>query len=387
MGIFTKIFRKPNQENAYVLKGKIRVGPSTKQLVRSVEPGKIVVLKHRDLDEVAAASLVEAKVKAVINTAETMSGGFSTKGPLLLLRAGIPIYEIAEAYFPVFKDHMDVKADTKFIYIDGQEIPFTAFTEDIWKPLNELAVRNIAVQLNDFIDNTLNYAMKEKQFVIKPLPDLRLKTVMAGKHVLVVVRGSGYKQDLMAIQDYIEDYRPVLIGVDGGADALLDNGFTPHLIVGDMDSISDEALKSGAEIVVHAYMDGRAPGLHRVQELGLQAQTIPSPGTSEDIAMLMAYEHNAEIIVTLGTHTHMIDFLEKGRKGMSSTMLVRMKIGSKLVDAKGVSKLYHRPVKWRNLWVVPAAALFPAAMLGMIHPGLRHSANVVWMYIKLSLLP
>ena len=207
---------------------------------------------------------------------------------------------------------------------------------------------------------------------------------MSGKHVVVVVRGSGYKNDLQAIKDYIEDYKPIMIGVDGGADALLEYGYIPDLIIGDMDSITDEALLRGKEILVHAYPDGRAPGMCRIEALGLEAKRLASYGTSEDVAMLLAFEQKAELIVTLGTHTHMIDFLEKGRKGMSSTILVRMKIGGKLVDAKGVSKLYHRPMRWRNLWVVPAAALFPLMMLGLIHPGIRHYANVILAYVKLS---
>src|SRR5690606_1580214 len=164
---------------------------------------------------------------------------------------------------------------------------------------------------------------------------------------------------------------------DGGADALLEYGHVPDMIVGDMDSVSDEALMQGKENIVHAYPDGRAPGMTRIHELGLQAEQIPAYGTSEDVAMLLAYEQNAELIITLGTHTHMIDFLEKGRKGMASTILVRMKIGSKLIDAKGVSKLYHRPIRWRNLWMVPAAALFPIMMLGFIHPGIHHVADVL----------
>ena len=138
----------------------------------------------------------------------------------------------------------------------------------------------------------------------------------------------------------------MLIGVDGGADALLDALASPDLIFGDMDSITDRALRSGAELIVHAFPDGTAPGMARIRELDLEASVIRAPGTSEDIAMLLAYEQQAELIITLGTHTHMIDFLEKGRKGTASTMLVRMKIGGKLIDAKGVSKLYSLPISF-----------------------------------------
>jgi uncharacterized membrane-anchored protein len=364
--------------------GIVRKGPSTKQLLRSIDPKQIVLIKHENVDEMAATGLIDAKVKCIINAAETMTARYPLSGPKLLLDKGIPILEIRESDFEALRDGEAIRIDDEYIYFSDTRIPYRRFIKDKWKYLNERAVDNVGCQLSDFIDNTLHYAYKEKDFVIHPLRVPKLKTKLSGKHVVVVVRGKGYKADLRAIKDYIEDYSPVMIGVDGGADALIENGYNPHIIVGDMDSISDEALQCGAEILVHAYPDGRAPGAKRVERLGLAAQTIPAPGTSEDIGMLLAYEQKAELIVTLGAHTHMIDFLEKGRKGMASTLLVRMKIGSKLIDAKGVSKLYHRPVKWSSLWVVPAAGLFPLFILGVIHPGFRHFMGVVWTYFKLS---
>ncbi len=368
----------------YVLRGKIKVGRSTKQLLQHIGSKKIAVLDHRDLDEMAAIGLIDAGVKGVINASRTMSGHYPTKGPLLLLDAGIPILEIAPEFSASFVSNAEIRADEKYIYTDRGRIPYTPFNKAKWEALNLEAHRNLGARLNDFIDNTLHYAKMEKSFVIEELRLPPIRTALAGKHVVVVVRGSGYKSDLQAIGEYIEDYRPVLIGVDGGADALIEYGFAPHMIVGDMDSISDRALMSGAEILVHAYPDGRAPGMQRIRRLGLRASVIPAPGTSEDVAMLMAYEKKAEMIVTLGTHTHMIDFLEKGRKGMASTILVRMKIGSRLVDAKGVSKLYHRPAKWKNVWMVPASALFPIVALAWIHPGMQHFFRMIWTYFKLS---
>ncbi|MEX2415982.1 MAG: putative cytokinetic ring protein SteA [Paenibacillaceae bacterium] len=367
--------------------GTAAVGRNTKQVLRKARPRQILVLDHRDLDEMAAISIIELKCIAVINAAPSMSGDYPTKGPLLLLQAGIPIFEIEPPLFTLFEDEMRIIIARHITSLDSKQIsiPYTCFTLEKWEALHQIADNNVGARLSDFIDNTLKYAQKEKDFVIHPLNVPPLRTVMDNKHVVVVVRGSGYKNDLQALKDYIEDYQPVLIGVDGGADALMEYGHVPDLIVGDMDSVSDEALRHGKEIIVHAYPDGRAPGMTRVQALGLKAEKIPSYGTSEDVAMLLAYEQKAELIVTLGTHTHMIDFLEKGRKGMSSTILVRMKIGSKLVDAKGVSKLYHRPMRWRSLWMVPAAALFPLMMLGLIHPGIHHVADVLLAYLKVSI--
>ena len=374
------------------LEGTIRTGRSTKQLLRSVKPRQIIVIRHRNLDDMAAAGILDAKVKAVINAETSVSGEYPVSGALELIQSGIPVYEIPPGLFDCFQDGMTVlvedtgpaEAVIRLAEVPGSELPAVRLTEEACELANRKAESNIGRQLSDFIDNTLAYAGKEKHFVIEPLPVPPLRTAMAGRHVLIVVRGSGYKNDLHAIQDYIKDYKPVMIGVDGGADALLETGYTPHLIVGDMDSVSDKALACGAEIVVHAYPDGRAPGMERIRELGLDAKVIPAPGTSEDIAMLIAYEKKAELIVTLGTHTHMIDFLQKGRKGMSSTMLVRMKIGGKLVDAKGVSKLYPRRTRLRNVMVVPAAACFPLLTLAVIHPGIRLMMGTIWLYFKLS---
>jgi uncharacterized membrane-anchored protein len=367
--------------------GVVTVGRNTKRLIREAKPRQILIVDHRDLDEMAALSLIELKCVAIINAAPSMSGDYPTKGPLLLLQAGIPLFEIEPQLFTLFEDGMQIIISHHIHSLDNNQIsiPYTRFTMAKWEALRIMADHNVGNQLSHFIDNTLKYAQKEKDFVIHPLPIPQLRTMMANKHVVVVVRGSGYKSDLQALHDYIEDYRPVLVGVDGGADALMEYGHIPDLVIGDMDSISDEALMLGKEIIVHAYPDGRAPGMTRVHALGLEAEIIPSYGTSEDVAMLLAYELKAELIVTLGTHTHMIDFLEKGRKGMASTILVRMKIGSKLVDAKGVSKLYHRPMRWGNLWMVPAAALFPIMMLGLIHPGIHHVADVLLTYLKVTL--
>ena len=188
----------------------------------------------------------------------------------------------------------------------------------------------------------------------------------------------------MAIKSYIDEVKPVLIGVDGGGDALLEFGFTPDIIIGDMDSVSDDCLLRSKEIIVHAYSDGRAPGLDRVKDLGLKSKIFTSPGTSEDIALLLAYEKNADLIVAVGTHSNMIDFLEKGRPGMASTFLVRLKVGGILVDAKGVNKLYKSTFKTKYLWLVLGAALIPIIILIIINPLTQYLLTLL--KIKLRLL-
>jgi len=194
------------------------------------------------------------------------------------------------------------------------------------------------------------------------VPDVRTK--FDGRHALIVVRGYHYKEDLQILRHYIREYRPILIGVDGGADALIDARLKPDMIVGDMDSVSDRALTSGAEIVVHAYRDGRAPGLERVEKLGVTPVVFPATGTSEDVAMLLADDKGASLIVAVGTHATLVEFLDKGRSGMASTFLTRLRVGSKLIDAKGVSRLYRSRISgwWLLLMLAVGILALGAAM-------------------------
>jgi uncharacterized membrane-anchored protein len=198
---------------------------------------------------------------------------------------------------------------------------------------------------------------RERQLLLDGVGVPEVRTDFTGKHVLVVVRGYDHDKDLRALKHYIREYKPVLIGVDGGADALLEAGHKPHMIVGDMDSVSDAALATGAEVVVHAYPDGRAPGLARVQDLGIDAVTFPTSGTSEDVAMLLADDKGAELIVAVGTHATLAEFLDKGRAGMASSFLTRLRVGGKLVDAKGVQRLYRNRISSGALLLLVIAAL------------------------------
>jgi uncharacterized membrane-anchored protein len=198
---------------------------------------------------------------------------------------------------------------------------------------------------------------RERELLLDGVGVPNVRTSLDGKHCLIVVRGYDYKDDLDVLASYIREFRPVLIGVDGGADALVEAGYTPDMIIGDMDSVSDDVLRCGAEVVVHAYPDGRAPGLARVENLGVNAVTFPAAATSEDIAMLLADEKGATLIVAVGTHATLVEFLDKGRAGMASTFLTRLRVGSKLVDAKGVSRLYRQRISSVSLVLLVMSAL------------------------------
>lgn len=322
------------------IKGRVEADRSTKQLLQRIRPGSIAVIEHDDLDELAIRGLLAAKVRAVINTGKTTTGTFENRAGILLLDEGLPLMETAPESFELLNGNSEIIITENGIDLGHAWIPCRRFTRQTWLEAYHAARKAEPVQLREFIDNTLWYANQEKEWLINPLTRPSIRTELAGKHALIVIRGSGYKEDLAALQAYIQREDPILIGVDGGADALLDFGYAPQLIIGDMDSVTDRALCSGAELIVHSYINGEAPGLQRLHRLHLSGALLPSGGTSEDAALLLAYDGGCDQIVTVGLHSHMQDFLEKGRKGMGSTWLVRMKVGSKLIDARGISRLY-----------------------------------------------
>lgn len=369
------------------VKGVARVDSRTKRLVPRLTPHDIAVINHNNLDNLAARSLLSARPRAVINAARSITGDYPNPGPLTLVQAGIILLDNAgEKIMDLLQEGKVVEIVGNEIYSEGMLVACgEVLDEQIIKEKMAQARRNMNSILADFIQNTLEHARNEIGLVTGEyrLPNLAAK--ISGRHALVVVRGENYQEDLSAIRSYIEEMKPVLIGVDGGADALVELGYRPDLIIGDMDSVSNEALCSGAELVVHAYPDGRAPGLERARRLGLPAKIFSVPGTSEDIAMLLAYEKGAELIVAVGTHFCVEDFLEKGRRGMGSTFLVRMKIGSILVDAKGVSKLYRNRVRARHIAQIFLAALLPVGIVIFVSPVTRELLRLVFLQFKLML--
>ena len=338
--------------------GVARLDRRTQRLVGRLNPGDIAIIDHVDLDRVAAEALVAAKVGGVVNAAPSISGRFPNLWPDLLVASGIPLLDnVGNQVFATVKEGTRVRLDGDTLYVGDQAVA-TGSEQDsdsIALQMSE-AKTGLATQLEAFAMNTMEYVKRERALLLDGVGVPEVRTKFEGRHVVVVVRGYGYKEDLTALRHYIREYKPVLVGVDGGADALHEMGYKPHMIVGDMDSVGDEVLNCGAEVVVHAYPDGRAPGLTRVQDLGIDAVTFPALGTSEDIAMLLADEKGASLIVAVGTHATLVEFLDKGRGGMASTFLTRLRLGGKLVDAKGVTRLYRSRISAAALLILVLAA-------------------------------
>lgn len=367
-----------------MVRGKARFGNRTKALAPRLRPGEIAVIAHPDLDEVAADSLRRVKVRAVINLAPSITGRYPNLGPSLLLASGVPLLDAPRRLRRTLRDGDELVVDEQGrIFRHGDLLAVGVWlTEDVVRRKLQAARANLPVEVERFIDNTLTHAWREKRFVLEPPAVPSLTTELSGRHALVVVRGHNYRADLAALRSYIDEVDPVLIGVDGGADALLEAGRRPHIVVGDMDSVSDEALLAADDVVVHGYVDGRVPGLARPEALGIAAHVIHAPGTSEDLALLLAYEAGAELIVAVGSHSNFIDFLEKGRPGMASTFLVRLKVGSRLVDARGVSQLYRAAPRLAHPVQVALAAMVPAAIVVALGTPLRQWLKLLWLQLR-----
>jgi uncharacterized membrane-anchored protein len=360
------VLRRARSAEPGVITGIVRLDRRTKRLVGRLRPGDIAVIDHVDLDRVAADSLVAVGVAAVLNTKPSISGRYPNLGPEVLIQAGIPLVDdLGEGLFEALREGEAVRVEGDTVY-QGEEPVANGTRQDaesVGKAMLD-AREGLSVQLEAFAANTMEYLLAERALLLDGVGVPDIETKISGKHVLIVVRGYDYQADLDVLRPYIREFKPVLIGVDGGADALVEGGYSPDIIIGDMDSVSDDVLRCGAEVIVHAYPDGRAPGLTRVHQLGASAITFPAAATSEDLAMLLADEKGATLIVAVGTHANLGEFLDKGRGGMASTFLTRLKVGGKLVDAKGVSRLYRQNISGSSLLLLVLSAI--AAMTSAV---------------------
>jgi uncharacterized membrane-anchored protein len=367
--------------------GIARLGKRTKRLVKRLGRGDIAIIDHLDLDRVSAEDLIACGIEAVVNAAHSSSGRYPNAGPLLLVQAGIHLVDAPGV--PLF----DLLEDGDHIVIRDGEIlrnGNVVARGDVQDPETVLALtdqrrQEIGEALEAFAENTVQHMVQERELLTGRLELPQFSTDFRDRTALVVVRGVDHQRDIQALRPYIRDLRPVLVGVDGGANALIEEGFHPDMIVGDMDSATEATLRCGAELVVHAYPDGRAPGRDAVERLGLPYKVVPAPATSQDVAMLIAAEKGAELIVAVGTHFNLVEFLDKARAGMSSTFLTRLRVGEILVDAKGVSRLYRPSAGRGPLIVVTLAALLVLVVVVVTSPTLGQFLDLVWLRLQILL--
>jgi uncharacterized membrane-anchored protein len=345
--------------------GTARLDKRTKRLVRRLGPDDIAIIDHPNLDRISAEELLESGVRVVVNVSPSATGAYPNAGPLALVRGGICLIDAPGVeLFDEVKEGEPLVVRGSSLFRNGTRVAVgrEREEEELARDLAEQRGR-VSEALEAFAENTLRHLREEAALLSEGVQLPQLETRFRDRHALVVARSPDTKRDLSIVGPYIADFKPVLVGVDGGADALVVAGYKPDVIVGDMDSVSDKTLQCGAELVVHAYADGRAPGRVRLDRLGLPSTVLPTMGISEDAAMLLAYEKGAELIVAVGTRFNLIEFLERNRAGMSSTFLTRLKVGERLVDARGVSRLFRPRV---GIGVVVAFALAAVAAVAAV---------------------
>jgi uncharacterized membrane-anchored protein len=375
---------------AITVGGPVRPGRKTKLLVKHLRRGDIALVDHLDIDRVSAEELIAAGAAAVLNCSSSSSGTYPNLGPQLLVEAGILLVDLPDdSLFETLSDGdrlvvVDVGPASAEV-LRGGEVLARGEVLDVERVRADTEARRheIGEALERFAHNTIEHMREERELLAGRIELPRFATDFRDRSTLVVVRGVGHQRDLRALRPFIRDMRPVLIAVDGGAEALLEAGLTPHMIVGDMDSAGEAALRCGAELVVHSYPDGRAPGRHRLEKLGLPFKLVPAPGTSQDVAMLIAAEKGARLIVSVGSQFNLVEFLDRNRRGMSSTFLTRLRIGEILVDAKGVNRLYRPRPGLTPLLVVLVAGLVALVAVVWMTPALRDVVELLWLKVQL----
>ena len=367
--------------------GPARLGRRTKRLVKELRPGAVAVLDHKDLDRVSAEDLIAAGVVAVLNCSPSSTGAYPNMGPLLIVQAGIHLVDLPDDKL------FGQLADGDSIVVRGGDVlrGTTLLTRgevqepDAVRSQTDERRREIGDALEAFAQNTIEHMLEERELLSGRIELPRFDTDFRDRPALIVVRGVDHQQDLRALRPYIRDMKPAILAVDGGANALLAEGFQPDMIVGDMDSATEEALRCGAELVVHAYPSGKAPGRSHLESLGLPFKVVPAPGTSQDVAMLIAAEKGAELIVSVGSQFNLVEFLDKNRRGMASTFLTRLRLGEILVDAKGVSRLYRPRAGAAPLVGVVLAGLLCLLAIVILTPALRDVADLLWLKLEVLL--
>jgi uncharacterized membrane-anchored protein len=360
--------------------GVARLDRRTRTLLPRLRPGDIAILDQGDLDRATADALVAAHVGGVVNASPSISGRYPNLGPEILVAAGIPLLDgTGPDVFSAVKDGSTVRLDGDTLYI-GEDVVAKGDEQTVESVSALLmdAKAGLSAQLEAFAANTVEFMKRERTLLLDGVGVPEIRTDLEGRHALVVVRGYDHKADLVALRHYVREFKPVLIGVDGGADALAEAGYQPDLVVGDLDTVSDEVLRSGAEVVVRANPDGRAPALGRVQDLGVDAVVFPAAGTAEDAALLLADDKGAQVIVAVGTHATLLEFLDKDRAGTASTFLTRLRVGGKLVDAKAAARLHRSRISgWSLLILVLAALVAVGVVLSLSTDGRQFVAMLV----------
>jgi len=345
------------------LTGTVRVDRRTQVLLPRLRPGDLAVIDHLDLDRASAQALVDARVAAVLNVSPFLSGRYPALGPALLAEAGIMMVDRLEGLQHV-PDGVRVRVHDEMVYVDDKPVALGRLVDAVLLEQEMTQARSgLSTQLETFTHNSSEFLRREGPLLLHgeglPTGGSRL----AGRPAIVVVEGRDHKSELKRIAAFLRERRPVLIGVDRGADALQDAGHPPDVVVlensgGELPSAN--TLRAARDVVVRVDRGDRRP-LEQLERLGLRPLRVETSATAEDIALLLADDGDASVIVGVGMHATLEEFLDRQRSGLGSTYLTRLKVGAKLVDATSVPVLYSGRLRPRHLFLALLVGLIALA--------------------------
>ena len=365
--------RAPASETGPVV-GTLRVDRRTNALLGRLRPGDIAVIDHLDLDRRTAEQLVAQQVGAVVNAGRLVSGRYPALGAEVLAKAGVALLDDTGPGVLGLRSGARARLEEDRLLVDGQQVARgTRLDLDAVLAQMDQARAGLTTQLESFTHSTTEYLRREQELLLhgQGIPDVT--TRIAGRPVVVVVHAFDHEADLRRIRRFIREQHPVLVGVDAGADVLRAARLKPDIVVIGEEGlarvpggagervVSDAALRSATEVVVHADATDRAVGADRLERIGVRPVRVATSGTSEDLALLLADLKGASLIITVGTHATLDEFLDRQRSGLASTFLTRLRVGSRLVDAKAVPEVYAGRVRIWHLALVLLAGLVALA--------------------------
>jgi uncharacterized membrane-anchored protein len=346
--------------------GTARVERRTQTLLTRLRPGDIAVLDHVDLDRATAQALVDAEVSAVVNAGACISGRYPNLGPEVLTSAGVLVLDRAEGALRI-TDGTRVRIHDDVVWVGedpvahGRELDGDGVRRQL-----EQAREQMAVQLETLTHNSTEFLRREQDLLLHGRGLPALGVAVEGRPVVVVVDGANVTSELRAIRRFVAEQHPVLIGVDRGADLLEAAGLAPDVVVvdahgEDRDRAKGSVIKAAREVVVRIERGAPMP-VETFERMGVRPQRLETSATAEDAALLLAHAQGASVIVGVGVHATITDFLDRQRSGLASTYLTRLTVGDLLVDASAVPTLYSGRVRPRHVFLVLLLGLLALAV-------------------------
>jgi uncharacterized membrane-anchored protein len=343
-----------------------RVERRSKVLLPRLKPGDVAVLDHLDLDRATAQALVDSGVAAVLNASPFLSGRYPALGPVLLADAGVVLLDRVEGVDQI-PDGARVRVHDEVVYVEGAAVALGRPVDAaVLAAEMDQARAGLGTQLDTFTHNSAAFLRREEGLLLHGEGLPTLVTRIAGRPVIVVVDGAELTARLKTVRTFIKERRPVLVGVDGGAEALRAAGHTPDVVVlntgPDAPELPPKAtLRAARDVVVRVERGDRRP-VEQLERIGVRAARVETAATTEDVALLLAFASEAQVIVGVGTHATLDEFLDRQRSGLASTYLTRLRVGQRLVDASAVPLLYSGRLRPRHLFLAILVGLLALAV-------------------------